>query len=216
MVLVLVRSVTGPMRVAKRAMLNREGANEGTWMKVMAERSRDANSDWTKGRLEALSPLGGLLSLEREKVREDAMDVDGAGVKACRGGTSSQYPVGMYELHSGIVHCEFTILTCIFVGTNTYASQTVQTLSQLALTGNPHLQLENGEESLGGRKSGTVHERWHGRTLSWKCQRRARQTSMRGVGSRCGRRLGWRDLFDHFHDGLHDDAETFVMYGNGY
>ena len=49
----------GPIHVAKRAMLNREGANEETWMKVMAERTRDANSDWTKGRLEALSPLRG-------------------------------------------------------------------------------------------------------------------------------------------------------------
>ena len=111
----------GPIHVAKRAMLNREGANE-TWMKVMAERTRDANSDWTKGRLEALSPLGGLLSLEREKMREDAMDVDGAGVGARKGGTSSQYPVGMYEPHSGIVHCEFTVTTRMFIRADTHAS----------------------------------------------------------------------------------------------
>ena len=96
------------MLFRSRAMLNREGANEEAWMKVMAERTRDANSDWTKGRLEGFSPLGGLLSVEREKMREDTMDVDGAGVEALKGGTSSQYPSGMYEPYSGIVHCELT------------------------------------------------------------------------------------------------------------
>ena len=34
----------GPIHVAKRAMLNREGANEETWMKV-GERTRDASGD---------------------------------------------------------------------------------------------------------------------------------------------------------------------------
>ena len=55
-------------------------------------------------------------------MREDAMDVDGVGVEARKGGTSSQYPVGMYEPHSGIVHCEFTILIGMFIVTNTHAS----------------------------------------------------------------------------------------------
>ena len=55
-------------------------------------------------------------------MREDAMDVDGAGVEALKGGTLSQYPVGMYEPHSGIVHCEFTLSTRVFTRTNTHAS----------------------------------------------------------------------------------------------
>ena len=95
----------GPIHVAKRAMLNREGANEETWMKVMAERTRDANSDWTKGRAESLRPLGGLLSGDKERARDETMDVDGA--EAQRDSITSLYPIGMYEPHTGIVHCEY-------------------------------------------------------------------------------------------------------------
>ena len=51
----------------------------------MAERTRDANIDWTKGRLEGLSPLEGLLFLEREKIREDAMNVDGGWCRGAQG-----------------------------------------------------------------------------------------------------------------------------------
>lgn len=92
----------GPLNVAKKAMLNREGVNEENWMLSMAERTREANEEWTKGRKESLRPLGGLVEVEKPS-EDKAMDVDNDDDDNDRG----IYPLGAYEPHSNLVHCMF-------------------------------------------------------------------------------------------------------------
>ena len=89
----------GPLNVAKKAMLNREGVNEENWMFVMAERTREANEEWTKGRRENLRPLGGLVEVEKP------METDSGDTTSKDEGI---YPLGIFEPHSNLVHCEFT------------------------------------------------------------------------------------------------------------
>lgn len=87
----------GPINVAKKAMLSREGVTEENWMHAMAERTREANGEWTKGRRESFRPLGGLVDTRKEK----AMEVDGEDNK----GENGMYPLGVFEPHSFLVHC---------------------------------------------------------------------------------------------------------------
>lgn len=80
----------GPINVAKKAMLNREGVTEENWMFAMAERTREANEEWTKGRKEAFRPCGGLV------------DNDDDGI----------HPLGVFEPHSYLVQCAWYLLLC--------------------------------------------------------------------------------------------------------
>ncbi len=117
----------GPLNVAKKAMLNREGANEENWMAIMAERTADANAEWSKGRREALKSLGGIFDsdMSRSNVRpaeavnpessknqgtEDANPKAEVQPTSRRRKTKSSkhtdYPLGIYEPHSSLTHCE--------------------------------------------------------------------------------------------------------------
>lgn len=78
----------GPINVAKKAMLSREGVTEENWMFAMAERTREANEEWTKGRKEAFRPCGGLV------------DNDDDGI----------HPLGVFEPHSYLVQCAWCSL----------------------------------------------------------------------------------------------------------
>lgn len=115
----------GPLNVGKKAMLNREGVNEENWMMAMAERTLEANQAWAKGRKESLKALGGILgNKNKEKDQNAPVDVDGSSPKReldvegdddameSRPAKKSKedkgadiLPLGIYEPHSGIVHC---------------------------------------------------------------------------------------------------------------
>ena len=88
----------GPLNVGKKAMLNREGATEENWMFVMAQRTREANSEWLRGRLEAVK------GYEEPEEDEDAMM---ARTKRRRRDASGP-TVGVYEAHTAIPHCKLS------------------------------------------------------------------------------------------------------------
>ncbi|KLO18369.1 hypothetical protein SCHPADRAFT_866713 [Schizopora paradoxa] len=110
----------GPLNVAKKAMLNREGANEENWMSIMAERTADANSEWSKGRREALKALGGIFETDmgRSSARPagastsdpsknqnaDESSPQTSRRRKMRQSNNAEYPLGIYEPHSSLTH----------------------------------------------------------------------------------------------------------------
>lgn len=95
----------GPLNVAKKAMLNREGVNEENWMLVMAQRTSEANSEWARGRAEAVR---GRQDAAASRVKagndeEDSDEEERTRRTRRREGDSSY---GVFEPHSAILHCE--------------------------------------------------------------------------------------------------------------
>ncbi|KAI5117462.1 hypothetical protein M0805_004066 [Coniferiporia weirii] len=92
----------GPLNVAKKAMLNREGANDENWMLVMAQRTSEANSEWARGRAEALRG-------QESGYSKRAADGDGE-TEAPPNKRSRRYAGdlshGAYEPHTAIIHYE--------------------------------------------------------------------------------------------------------------
>ena len=88
----------GPLNPVRKAMFNREGLNEENWMWVAAQRAGEAGEEWARTRREALKACGGVLG--EEGVGEE----ESSGVDGKRG---DGLPVGVYEPHGGIVHCEW-------------------------------------------------------------------------------------------------------------
>ena len=112
----------GPLNVGRKAMLNRENVNEENWMFVMAERAIEQNQEWAKARKKALRAIRGVpdqvtASLNDVSVkangespkRPTAMDVDVNGDTEQtihkRKKSDEHTPLGIYEAHSGLVHC---------------------------------------------------------------------------------------------------------------
>lgn len=118
----------GPLNVGKKAMLNREGATEENWMLVMAERTREANLEWARGRKDAMTPLGGLSGSGKKKsTRLDVEDPEGddktvmdvdfepSSLNNKRRRTENEaLPIGVYEPHSNLVHCEYRCYFLVF------------------------------------------------------------------------------------------------------
>lgn len=117
----------GPLNVAKKAMLNREGASEENWMSIMAERTADANAEWSKGRREALKALGGIFETDMGRSSARAVDASNSDPSKSQNTEESKskdelqaanrrrkakvakhadYPFGVFEPHSSLTHCE--------------------------------------------------------------------------------------------------------------
>ena len=87
----------GPLNVAKKAMLTREGVNEENWLFVMAQRTRESNSEWLRGRLQSVRGV--------EVPDEDDEDPMTSRSKRTRRDASTP-SYGIYEPHTAIVHCK--------------------------------------------------------------------------------------------------------------
>ena len=71
-------------------------------MAVVAEHVREADAEWAASRRAALTALGGMAG-EDARAREE----EGTG--------TDTLPLGIYEPHSGIIHCQ--LFPFFFVGT---------------------------------------------------------------------------------------------------
>ena len=97
-------------------MLSREGLTSENWMAEAARRAGEMNGNFAKMRREAMAPCGGILDDDaRAKLKEQSNEVDdGDGsTKKKRKVEYSQFPLGVYEAHTGLVYCEcFDDYTC--------------------------------------------------------------------------------------------------------
>jgi chromatin structure-remodeling complex protein RSC7 len=114
----------GPLNAVRKSLLNRDGLNEENWMHIAAQRTAAAGDEFSKIRKEALLVCGGVqdrdtLPLGEEvKKREADEDVDGDGHRRKRmKSVKDELPFGVYEPHSGIVHCKCSFqffLACLY------------------------------------------------------------------------------------------------------
>jgi chromatin structure-remodeling complex protein RSC7 len=106
----------GPHSAVRKSMLSREGLTEENWMWETARRVTEMNEGWAKMRKEARIACGGILegnsNSGKGKAKEEmngAMDVDGqGGTGRKRKADDSNLPLGVYEPHTGVVHCAYT------------------------------------------------------------------------------------------------------------
>lgn len=98
----------GPLHVAKKAMLTREGVTDENWMFAMAQRTREANAEWLRGRGEAIR---GTMPAEEMDVDNDPM---ASRNKRARHDNVAAASYGMYEPHTAIVHCKSRFMFLIF------------------------------------------------------------------------------------------------------
>jgi hypothetical protein len=101
----------GPHNAVRKSMLNREGLSEENWMFVIAQRTRDAEDEWTKTRKEALMPPSVILADGRGKEREKSTEGNAEETDTRKKGRDwVEQPLGVYEPHSGLIHCCVTDL----------------------------------------------------------------------------------------------------------
>jgi chromatin structure-remodeling complex protein RSC7 len=110
----------GPLNAVRKSLLNRDGLNEENWMHIASQRTVESGEEFSKIRKEALQVCGGvqdrdLLPIEEEikkRVAEDSLDTNKQRRKKMRS-LGDELPLGVYEAHSGIVHCRFSSFSFI-------------------------------------------------------------------------------------------------------
>lgn len=111
----------GPHSAVRKSLLTREGLTKENWMMEAARRVHEMNAEWSKMRQEARTPCGGISEggSGKGKEKEDvngvgAMDVDGEGDAGQKKKTDEvELPLGVYEPHTGLVHCKFFAFICL-------------------------------------------------------------------------------------------------------
>ena len=86
----------GPLSAARKSVLTRAGLQEENWMSVIAEHVREAESEWITTRRGALLPVGGSMGDDPTSNEKEGTDA------------FSALPMGVYEPHTGIIHCEIS------------------------------------------------------------------------------------------------------------
>ena len=144
----------GPLNAVRKSLLNRDGLNEENWMFIAAERTNEAGNEFAKIRKEALQVCGGVqnpdeLSVDEEVKKrvliDDSAESDSKRRKAKT--LEEQLPLGVYEPHTGVVHCEF--IWVYFVVVLTRCQQIVQIHSQHGAVGRSYQILFHGVCSEG-------------------------------------------------------------------
>lgn len=110
----------GPHSAVRKSLLSREGLTGENWMSEAARRAHEMNAEWAKMRQEARTACGGILEgnpgsakgKEKEEVN-GAMDVDGEGDVGQKKKTVDDLPLGVYEPHTGLVHCAFDFVSVV-------------------------------------------------------------------------------------------------------
>lgn len=87
----------GPLNAVRKSLLTRDGLNEENWMLVAATRTADMSNEWSEMRKDAMRVCGGILDGGEGEARKRRKVWD----------EDEEMPVGVYEPHSGIVHCEY-------------------------------------------------------------------------------------------------------------
>lgn len=103
----------GPLNAVRKSLLNRDGLNEENWMHIAAQRTVEAGEAFSKIRKEALQVCGGIQDRDalpigeelKKREGEDGLVGDGKRRKKIRS-LEDELPLGLYESHSGIVHCK--------------------------------------------------------------------------------------------------------------
>ncbi|KAH0831162.1 chromatin remodelling complex Rsc7/Swp82 subunit-domain-containing protein [Lanmaoa asiatica] len=108
----------GPHSAVRKSMLSREGLTGDNWMWEAARRVHEMNTEWAKMRQDARIACGGVLEGNsssgkgKEKEVNGAMDVDGEGDMGQKKKTDdAELPLGVYEPHTGLVHCAFELVS---------------------------------------------------------------------------------------------------------
>lgn len=93
----------GPLNAVRKSLLSRDGVTEENWMWMAATRAVEANEEWSKWRKEGIKELDATgETVVKPEVEED---LDQPAAKRPRLGGA----LGVYEPHSGIIHCESCI-----------------------------------------------------------------------------------------------------------
>lgn len=95
----------GPLNAVRKSLLSRDGVTEENWMWMAATRVLEANEEWSKWRKEGIKELKTTgEAVAKPEVEEDYDQPPAAKRPRLEGA------LGVYEPHSGIVHCEFCLL----------------------------------------------------------------------------------------------------------
>ena len=109
----------GPHSAVRKSMLMREGLSSETWMAEAARRVSEMDDNFAKMRREAMVPCGGILDDDaKARLKEQPANMVGdsdGGTKKKRKAEHSQFPLGVYEPHTGIVCCKYLKTTYRFV-----------------------------------------------------------------------------------------------------
>jgi chromatin structure-remodeling complex protein RSC7 len=133
----------GPLNAVRKSILSRDGVAEENWMYMMASRVVDAGGEWAKWRKEGLKVGGGGEGLiptvmedfpdvvprkakerglehtnyeeeeEEEEEEEGAEVVEPTAKRRRVGFEGDQLPLGVYEAHTGVVHCQSRFIVLI-------------------------------------------------------------------------------------------------------
>jgi chromatin structure-remodeling complex protein RSC7 len=101
----------GPLNAVRKSLLNRDGLNEENWMHIAAQRTAEAAEAFSKIRKEALQVCGGVqdrggLPIDEDLKKREAEDGSDGGRRKKVRSIEDVLPLGLYEAHSGIVHCK--------------------------------------------------------------------------------------------------------------
>lgn len=102
----------GDLSMVKKMAIQRDGVDRENWMWTAATKVQEWNEEWTKARKERLKVCGGVLTADTNGVEED-------GQERKRRKVEDDLPLGVYEPHSGIVHCKLSLLIvpCVLIAT---------------------------------------------------------------------------------------------------
>jgi chromatin structure-remodeling complex protein RSC7 len=111
----------GPLNAVRKSLLNRDGLNEENWIHIAAQRTVDAGDEFSKIRREALQICGGVQDKDvlplwedvKKRERDEVEDGVGGNGKRRRirmRNLEDELPLGIYESHSGIVHCKLSFV----------------------------------------------------------------------------------------------------------
>ena len=101
----------GPHSAVRKSMLSRDGLSSQNWMAEAARRVSEMNGNFAKMRREAMVPCGGILDDgAKAKLKEQSANMAGdsdGSTKKKRKAEHSQFPLGVYEPHTGMVCCKY-------------------------------------------------------------------------------------------------------------
>ena len=97
----------GDLSMIKKMAIQRDGVDRENWMWTAASKVQEWNEEWTRARKERMKVCGGVLATD-----SNGTEIDGPEKKRRKVG--NDLPLGVYEPHTGIVHCKIYYSWVIF------------------------------------------------------------------------------------------------------